>query len=190
MGFIEYLPDSAKRDIGAPRASSIQLKDWCQMQMGLLETQDLTDVERHILGNRLPEFRVDPSSYTRIPIFLEPTKLQLSTLSQLVALICSDGVSIYTEKDTNQYAEERDLISVSDFPRIADIFGIMRTFDVKYPRELHNSADEPSYTLRSCIERELAASKLKLSLSETDLTIKTTRFGLPIVSTHLKATRV
>jgi len=69
IGFIDYLPDSAKREGHINyTATEGEIKKWAQRQLELLTEMELNVVERYIAASNLCHFNVDPIDIATVPV--------------------------------------------------------------------------------------------------------------------------
>ncbi|MCT4316439.1 ATP-binding protein [Elizabethkingia anophelis] len=66
IGYMDYKPRSAKRDIEDPDASIESLQIWAEDQLDELMKSDLTDSEKYVASASLCQFKVDPIDFAMI----------------------------------------------------------------------------------------------------------------------------
>lgn len=66
IGFIDYVPKSAKRDTGEMTASEALIKNWAEKQMEELLKLNLNPVEKYFASTSLCHFKVDPTNLAQI----------------------------------------------------------------------------------------------------------------------------
>ncbi len=99
LGFLDYQPKSARREIDRFAASDDVIKRWAQEQLDELLTMDLNEVEKYIASAALCKFKVDPSKLALILVmyeikneFLSFEQLaELSKKMKIVFMISSNG---------------------------------------------------------------------------------------------------
>lgn len=186
FGFIDHSPDSAKRNPHKPTASDDQLRSWCEEQLKLLSTSTLSDVDWHFIGSRLPFFKLDPSPYIRVPVTMGGG-LNLLTMEALTDLLLKMPVYIIMETNISTIVEERDADSFELFPRISDIFGIMRMFQSVSHAAKDPTSGESDYSLRILIEAALKLKGKQLEVSSADADKVTIAHRWPMAVLTLKA---
>ena len=94
IGFIDYKPKSAKRDIGSFSASETVMKKWASDQLEDLMKMTLNPIEKYCAASSLCSFNTDPSQLAQILIIINGTQVfmtfdeiaQLSTKIKVVFL--------------------------------------------------------------------------------------------------------
>lgn len=66
VGYIEYTPKTASRDVNIPLASSGKLKEWAEEQLRLLEQSECDDLTRLVVASRATDFGADVLKFARI----------------------------------------------------------------------------------------------------------------------------
>jgi hypothetical protein len=66
IGYIDYLPASAKRDLDIPEATKDVLRSWGMEQLEILEREGASDFERCIASGYLGDYGVDPINFARV----------------------------------------------------------------------------------------------------------------------------
>lgn len=70
IGYMDYLPASAKRDVDVPEATEDALKSWGIEQLEILESENAGDYERCIASGYFGDYGVDPINFARVYITL------------------------------------------------------------------------------------------------------------------------
>ena len=89
VGYIDCLPQSAKRDADNFEASKESLQAWAIDQIGILETQGATDIDRLVAGSHIGSFGCDPIEFSRILVLSKEGQRiidykQLATFSEMM----------------------------------------------------------------------------------------------------------
>lgn len=70
IGYIDYLPASAKRDSDIPEAPKDILRSWGEEQLEILEREGVSDFERCIASAHFGGFGVDPIKFARVYVIV------------------------------------------------------------------------------------------------------------------------
>lgn len=165
IGYLDYLPASAKRDLDTPEAPKDVLKSWCEEQVEILERDGVSDLERCVASAYLGDFGVDPLNFARV-------------------LVAEGGDSFFYSYQTLAVAAERAEIGIFKSPEMDHV----ETFDSpsQYPgviliRPMVNSSScnlkmasgEPEAydSIIGCLHRAIVANgKIpKWQLRKTDI---------------------
>jgi hypothetical protein len=71
VGYLDYLPASAKRDPDTPEASKAILKSWAEEQVRILENEMVDDYQRCMASAHLEFFNFDPIHFSRLLVKIE-----------------------------------------------------------------------------------------------------------------------
>ncbi len=111
VGYIDYLPASAKRDIDTFEASKESLKDWGEEQLEILYTQSTSDYEWCVASSYFGEFNIDPIKFGRVYIAVDgkeyfsnyETLAEMAETRQIGVLRTSDADYIDLHSAIKQY---------------------------------------------------------------------------------------
>ena len=92
IGFIDYNPKSAKREIGAFSSNEHVIKAWAKNQMEELKKLELNPFEKYSAASSLCHFKIDPSSIAEILILIN-NQQQFMTFDNLAELSASIGIA-------------------------------------------------------------------------------------------------
>lgn len=189
IGFIDHHPDSAKRNPGEQRATDQELRTWCENQLHLLEKIELSDVDRHFLGLRIANFKLDPTPYLRIPMYLDKDTFVFFTIADIVNLLLNTHIYLIQTSKINMLAGEADARKFDLYPRISNRFGAMRI--IKNSVEDHDASSivglENDYSVLGCISHSLNEQGFDLRLETKDSPHVATLYGFPLQSVQLSA---
>src|SRR5690606_20443978 len=94
IGYIDRVPQSAKRDGGEYVASSDSIDAWAQEQISLLDFKAMTDIEKYAVASSLSYFEVDPIDVASIPLVIDKI-LNFYTFSDLARLALRIPIVIF-----------------------------------------------------------------------------------------------
>ena len=117
MGFLDYLPNSARREAGEKSAPAEELSRWGREQLGILKTLSLTPIEQYFASKSLVEFGLDPIDLFVVPISMGPGAALVSVDEMAKLLLQQQFVMFRSQmhKFADQYHQVfafRDMIIV------------------------------------------------------------------------------
>lgn len=71
IGYMDYLPASAKRDVDIPEAPKDILRSWAAEQLDILERESASDFERCIAAAHVGDFDIDPIKFARVLVTVD-----------------------------------------------------------------------------------------------------------------------
>ncbi|EPN46757.1 ATP-binding protein [Pseudomonas syringae pv. actinidiae ICMP 18807] len=92
IGYIDYLPASAKRDLDIPEATKDVLRAWGTEQLEILEREGAGDFERCIAAGHLCDYDVDPIDFARVHVILNGKSFFMSYPSLAMAAATGGAV--------------------------------------------------------------------------------------------------
>jgi len=91
IGYINYLPKSAKRDGKKYSASDETIKSWVCEQLKILENDGMTPLERSFLGHNLCYFGVDSIDVAYVPV-IRKNEFKLLSFQELADISLSEDI--------------------------------------------------------------------------------------------------
>nr|WP_250548141.1 ATP-binding protein [Pseudomonas congelans] len=92
IGYMDYLPASAKRDLDIPEATKDVLRAWGTEQLEILEREGASDYERCIAAAYLADYDVDPINFARVYVTLDGESFFISYQGLAVAVATGGAV--------------------------------------------------------------------------------------------------
>ena len=93
IGYIDYLPASAKRDLDIPEATEDVLRSWGTEQLEILEREGASDSERCVASGYFVQYDVDPINFARAYVTLSGNSFFMS-FKDLAAAAVNNGAVI------------------------------------------------------------------------------------------------
>ena len=93
IGYLDYKPESAKRDAAKHEAPPETIRAWAMEQMDILKVTTLTDYERCVTAVNVCQFDIDPISIARVLINNDGVQ-QFVTFDQLVTIAEKKPIAI------------------------------------------------------------------------------------------------
>jgi hypothetical protein len=114
IGYVDYLPASAKRDLDIPEAPKDSLKAWGTEQLEILERGGLSDFERCIASAHVGDFGVDPIQFARVLVTVNDNS-SFITYQALAAAAESAEIGIFKSPEMDHVDTYS---SASEFPGV------------------------------------------------------------------------
>ena len=114
VGYMEQVPQNAKRDAGVRVAPAPVLERWIIDQLRLLEGRQLTPPEMFALTHHLCEFDFDPSPYMLV-IFIKGQQALLLSLDQVFELMKSEPIAFFKFGMMNHIDAHVQLLSYENY---------------------------------------------------------------------------
>jgi hypothetical protein len=182
IGYLDYLPSSAKRDGEKLEAPLDALKSWGEEQLRILEEGKATDFDRCVAAAHITDFGVDPIDFGRVRVIINSRVFYMSY--QSLAALSGGSVQIGIMKSPDMdYAET--------YTDVAEYAGVMLIQPiVNSPTcnlKMTNNEPEAYDSIIGCLHRAIVAvgKTPKWHLQETAIpSIFGRALGILIVTTH------
>jgi hypothetical protein len=164
IGYIDYLPASAKRDFDALEASKEELRLWGNEQLEILEREGANDIERCVASAHLGEFGVDPSNFARVLVVTDKGSFFVS-YQALASIAENTEIGIFKSSETD-YVDTYS--SVTEFPGVVLIRPLVNSPACNL--KLNNGEPETFGSIIWCLYHAILKSGKtpKLELRETE----------------------
>jgi Histidine kinase-, DNA gyrase B-, and HSP90-like ATPase len=97
IGFLDHVPNSARRDAGEMSAPPDELMRWSTEQLGALGSLPLSPEERYLASRNLVEFGVDPLTLLTVPLSV-PDGIRVVSLDELARMLATNSIAIFRER--------------------------------------------------------------------------------------------
>jgi hypothetical protein len=149
IGYIDYKPKSAKRDIGDYSASKAVIEEWAENQLKELLCLPLNPIERYCASAALSSFNVDPSSLAEILIIKNNRQFFMSF--DKIAELSTEMKIAFLEVDYGKHMETHH--------RIQSIEGLAMVSPLSNSSflslKLHNGIPENDNSIFDCTYRAI-----------------------------------
>lgn len=154
IGFIDYLPKSARREIDKYAASEQIINEWAASQLEELKKMSLNQIECYHASSALCSFNVDPRPIARIFISLNNNQFFIK-FEELADLSTGVGIAFIESGFNEEHMEtHHNIIDLPGFALIRPLnnssFLSLKLIDKKEPA---NNYSILSCLWKSCIER-------------------------------------
>nr|WP_198315508.1 ATP-binding protein [Chitinophaga tropicalis] len=181
VGYINYIPNSAKRDEGKFSAPVDVLQNWASRQLALLLKQTLLPEERYYSASALCQFKIDPSPIATVPLLAEGTliykdidELAIEAKYKSIIFLLSGFNGQFIEAFHNVTGVPNALIvkplSTGDFISVV----------------LENGIPRNDYSILDCLYRRILANNLRPIIVKRE-NVCSNLFGKPVNALMISA---
>lgn len=149
IGYINYLPKSAKRDGNRYSASDDAIKSWASEQVSILENDGMTPLERSMLAYNLCHFGVDPINVANVTV-IQNNEFKILSFEQLADISLKEEIVFIK----SQYMEHIDLHSqIESVPGKTLIKALKNSNFLSL--EMEQGTPVNNYSILDCLYREI-----------------------------------
>jgi len=165
IGYLDYLPASAKRDLDTPEASKSALRSWAEEQVEILEREGVSDFERCIASAHLGDFGVDPIKFARVLVSVRGQSFFIS-YQTLAAAAESSEIGIFKSSEMDHVDTYS---SAKEFPGVILIRPLVNSASCDL--KMVNGEPEALTSIIGCLHRAIAdiGKTANWQLRETDI---------------------
>jgi hypothetical protein len=153
IGYLDYLPSSAKRDSDTLEAPKEALRVWGEEQLEILEQGGLSDYRRCIIAAHITEFGVDPIEFARVPVTINRQSCYMSY--QSLALLACAGFKIGIMKTP-------DMDHADTYTNVKEFDGVVLIQPIKNSQsctlEMTDGEPEAYDSIIGCLHRAIRAT--------------------------------
>lgn len=120
IGYIDYLPQSARRDGQVYSASKEAIETWAKEQIGLIDYIKLNPYERYALASSLCHFGVDPMQVASIATITD-NKVSFLSFSDIAELSLRKGIAIFKSPMMDHMETHHTIDGINDYALIKPI---------------------------------------------------------------------
>lgn len=185
VGFLDYLPKSAKRDATSTTAASeAALEEWAREQIKLLKLEQIDTLQWTAVTTSLCDLKLDPSDIFTVLVMIDG-QLQFCSLEQIFQLAASIGVAVFESNVGNHIDTYASSHQFEHFPTYRPL---MNSHFLSIERE--NGKPKHKNTLLGCLDRYVSSKGFALDY-ERRLNAAQSMFGpinVVIIKAHLDST--
>ena len=173
FGFMDCLPDSAKRNPGEIIADTELIQAWLREQISLLEAQSVDDMSWHFISGRVSSFDIDPTPYIRMPVKIA-SGFQIWKLDTFVTYLQTGSVQAIVERRLG-FCNVEELKELNlTHPRVWPFSQSWLSMNTDYDNH------HLKFSFLSCLDKKLELQGRKLVIKKNETTIQSSRFGSPL----------
>lgn len=159
MGYINHLPQSAKREGKGYSASDVAIKKWALEQVALLEKEGMQPIDKCILAYNLCYFGVDPIDIAYIYV-IQNNKPVLLSFTQLADLSLVEDI-VFVKTDFMEHIDSHS--QINSLPGKILIKPLRNSNFLSLKME--GGKPEKNYSILDCLYREIIKSGYTPSFS-------------------------
>lgn len=148
IGYIDYNPNSAKREIGKYSAGDESIKQWAQEQLNELLSLSLNPVEKYCASSALCHFKTDPSSLCQI-LVIAGQEQKFVSFQELAELSTESGIA-FLESGHGGHMETYH--NVSQFPNYILVRPLMNSSFISL--KISDDIPENNNSILDCLYRK------------------------------------
>lgn len=171
IGYIDYVPKSAKREIGKFAASDEVMREWAQDQLNILINSNLNSIERYIASSALCKFKIDPSDLARLVISYNGT-VEFLSFDELVILAKRMKIALLYSELTKDHMETYH--SIQELPGCALIRPMTNSSFLSL--KMKEGIPENNFSILDCFYRAIIKNGYEAIIEKLDCVEKNT-FG-------------
>ncbi len=183
VGFIDYQPQSAKRDTSRAMcaASETAITQWAEEQYKLLKTLPLNHIQRHIAASGLSHFKVDPIDIATVLVSLDTIR-RFVTFDELANLSDTADIMIFKSYFGNHVDTHHN---INHWP--GRILILPLTHGEFVSLDMSNGIPDNNYSIIDCLNRTLV-KKGKNPVWTTEANVATSNLNM-VMSALVVSTR-
>lgn len=182
VGFIDYLPKSAKRDItGTPAASKEILESWANEQIRILTRSNITPIEWASVTYSICDMDLDPYEIARTLIFIKDQYF-IPTLPELFEIAKTSGFAMFKAPFGDRVDVYNTHLQFENYPTFRPI---KNSKYLSIERQDGNAKDKFSFL--GCLERYADSQDYAIELEVTPHVVPS-QFG-PVSVVLIRATQ-
>lgn len=170
IGYIDFTPKSAKRDIGEIACDKKTIKKWAQDQLDELVTLQLNPFESYSAASSLCHFKVDPTQIAKILVIVN-NESHFYTIEGLAELSKSQGIA-FLESGFGEHIETHHSINALDGYALVKPLNNGSFLSLK----MENEVPEKNNSIFDCLYRSILAKGTEPMIKSID-NIATNSFG-------------
>lgn len=152
MGYINHLPQSAKREGAGYSASDEVVKSWALEQLEILKKEGMTDFEKCLLAHNLCHFGVDPIDIGHVYI-IKNNKHHIVSFNQLADMSQEEDI-VFVKSDHMEH--------VDSYSQINSLLGKVLIKPLRNSKflslKMEGSEPENNNSILDCLYREIIKS--------------------------------
>jgi len=157
IGFIDFLPKSAKREIGDYSSEKQSIRLWAVGQLEQLKHLELNPIEKYLVASSLCHFEVDPTTIAEILIILD-NESRFFSFSQLANLSKHKGIAfLKSDIFKNHIDTNNDINNLPGYALVKPLNG-SSFLNLKL---IDDQISEQNNSILDCLCRSILAQGLK-----------------------------
>lgn len=164
IGFFDYHPKSAKREVDNFVAEKSKISNWAKDQLEEIRTENLNDLERYFASSSLAFFNTDPTSIARIVVIIN-NQPAFYSFDQLVNISLKIGIAfIQTGFSGGNHMEVHH--KISNIPNYALVKPIATGSFLSL--EMEDNKPKNNFSILDCLYRAIENRGLKPEISHLE----------------------
>jgi len=182
VGFIDYQPNSAKRDINGRlySAEGELIKAWAESQLGKLRNNSsLSDIEKYMASSSLSQYGVDPTDLCKLSVSYPEQPVGFVTFEDLATLSKTKGIAILRSKmlaDGTHFEVNSDLQFLDNYVLVSYIVNANVFLTLKFD---DNNIPVKNNSILDCLYRKIISCGLDPCI-EFKSNVGINRFRYPV----------
>lgn len=172
IGYLEVLPDSARRDGQNYIASEITLRNWANRQYNILRELDLNCNQIYHIASSLCDYKIDTTDIAYIPILFPDKTAKYIDFNMLASMIINGKQVVFLKASyANDYMErnfrDEDIVNVMENNNIVvlPLFVVGDILSLKLDDEM---IPLQNFSILDCLYRKLISMGLHPIISTID----------------------